>query len=149
MPEDLKPLDFDKEGIDSAAKKIVGDEPVIEIGWGERLIIYPLLLFVDFVAIMGDLIQAVPYVGIPTYFLLAAMSLVVTLLIQFYLFLKHIKNYAFLITGLAGSVPLVGAFFLKTVGFAITDIMNSNKTISGIMKKTGASKVAGALSKLP
>ncbi len=118
-----------------------------KIGWGERMLIYPLLLLVDFVELIGGFIQAVPGVGIPIYLLFAGVSLVVTFFVQFFLFLKHIKNYAFLITGLVGSLPLVGIFSLKSVGFAITDVMNSNKKIAGIADKTGIGKAAGALSK--
>ncbi len=151
MDEDLKPLkEFDVEGLDEAAKNIVGDAP--RIGWGEILLITPLLLFVDFTELMVGFIEAVPVAGqvvlVPLSIVFSAVSVVITISIQFYLFIKKIKNLTFFLTSLADSVPLVSALPLRTAGWLVTVIVTNSKKLSRVINQTPAGKVAGVLNKL-
>jgi hypothetical protein len=152
MDENLKPLqEFNAEGIDGAARDIAGDAP--KIGWGEIFLITPLLLFVDFVELMVGLLEFVPVAGqvilLPVSLLCSAVGLFITGGVQVYLFFKHIKNYTFLLVGVADSIPLVSDLPLRTAGWLVTVFMTNSKKISKITSQIPAGKAAKALSKLP
>ncbi len=151
MDEDLKPLkEFDVEGLDEAAKNIAGDAP--KIGWGEIFLITPLLLFVDFVELMAGLLEFVPVAGqvvlLPISLICSAVGLLVTGGIQVYLFFKHIKNYTFLLVGIADSFPFVSDLPLRTAGWLVTVFITNNKKISKITSQITAGKAVKALSEL-
>ncbi len=152
MDEDLKPLkEFDAEGIDNAAKGVASDAP--KIGWGEIFLITPLLLFVDFVELMVGLLEFVPVAGqmvlLPVSLLCSAIGLLVTGGVQAYFFFKHIKNYTFLLVGLADSIPLISDLPLRTAGWLVTVFVTNNKKISKITSQIPAGKAVKALSELP
>lgn len=143
MDEDLKPLNLD-EGIDAAAEDVVDDAP--RIGWGEILLVTPLLLFVDFMELMGAFLEAIPVAGqfvlLPVSLMFSAVSLMVTFFVQFYFFIKKIKNFTFLITSLADSVPVLSALPLRTAGWLVTVFLTNNKKFSKAVTATPVGKAA-------
>ncbi len=152
MDEDLKPLkEFDAKGLDETAKNIAGDAP--KIGWGEIFLITPLLLFVDFVELMAGLLEFVPIAGqailLPLALICSVVGLLITGGVQVYLFFKHIKNYTFLLVGIADSAPFLSDLPLRTAGWLVTVFMTNNKKVSQITSRIPGGKIAKALSELP
>ncbi len=146
MNDELQPLNLD-EGIDAAAKDIVGDAP--KISWGEIFLITPLLLFIDFIEIMAGFMEVIPVAGqiilLPASLLFSGISLLVTLFVQFYLFVKKIKNLTFLATSLTDSIPLISALPLRTAGWLVTVFITNNKKLSKVVGQTPVGKVAKVL----
>ncbi len=149
MEEDNE-LEQLNEGIDKAGEDIASDAP--RISWGEILLITPLLMFVDFVELMGTVMEAIPVAGqvvlLPVSLILSGVSLLVTFFVQFYLFIKKVKNFAFLIGSIIDSVPVISALPIRTVSWLITVFMTNNKKVSKLMNNSALGKAASIATKI-
>ena len=150
MDEDKNELEELNSDIDKAGDEIAGDAP--KIGWGEILIITPLLMFVDFTEMLGTMAEAVPVVGqvvlLPISLLFSAISLMVTFFVQFYLFIKKIKNLTFLVGSIFDSIPIISGLPLRTAAWLVTVFITNNKKASKLMNATPAGKAINIASKL-
>lgn len=91
-----------------------------KIDFPEMFLITPLLIFLDIMDLIKTFLEGMIFLY-PVSLILGALSFIATALVQFYLFIKGVKNLYFLIGGTLDSLlPLVSFLPLKTVGWLIT-----------------------------
>lgn len=112
----------------------------MKIGWGEILLITPMVLFVDFTELWGTMLMTSTGVLIPLLPLLSALGIATAFFVQTYFFFKHVKNYTFLVVSLFDSLPLVSAVPLRTLGWLFTVFMTNNKKVPGVAEDAAAER---------
>jgi len=93
-----------------------------KIGFGEMLPITIAVFFVDIFDILGDLAAGIILL-LPIALLFDFLSLIIIVIVQFYLFIKGIKGLksaTFLISAMADFIPLINILPLKTAGWLLT-----------------------------
>lgn len=112
----------------------------------EIILITPFILLADLFEFLSTLISPVPVVGQVALGLSWFIGLIVFGLVQFYLFMKGIRNLWFLAGGLVDQIPIVGGFPAKTATWIVVIFMvNNPKVQKAASVATG--KVSSAVKK--
>lgn len=121
-----------------------GDQKKISIE--EIVLITPFILLADLFEFLSTLISPVPVVGQVALGLSWFIGLIVFGLVQFYLFMKGVRNLWFLAGGLVDQIPIVGGFPTKTATWiAVILMVNNPKVQKAASVATG--KVSSAVKK--
>lgn len=112
----------------------------------EIILITPFILLADLFEFLSTIAAVIPVVGQVALGLSWFLGLIVFGLVQFYLFMKGIRNLWFLAGGLIDQIPIVGGFPTKTVTWIVVILMvNNPKVQKAASVATG--KAPGAVKK--